>query len=119
MDSTHPPNTIDLYHMFSPDLEPTGKDKARLPKKHRRLSPEAETKRKSCTWGQLERLAQDQNAWTAASAPVGARVIVACCTLRIEVANRSCRSNFLPHPIPALTLLRQAPGRVATGVLIF
>ena len=38
--------------------------------------------------------------------------------------DRSCRSNFLPHtvtpgrPVPALTLQRQAPGRVATGVPI-
>ena len=34
MDWTHPPKASDLYHMPSPDLEPTGKEKAGLPKKH-------------------------------------------------------------------------------------
>ena len=39
--------------------------------------------------------------------------------------DRSCRSNFPSHPVtvyrpvPVLTLKRQAPGRVATGVPIF
>ena len=34
MDWTHPLKANDLYHTSSPDLEPTGKEKARPPKKH-------------------------------------------------------------------------------------
>ena len=52
MDWTHTPKSTDLYHTSSPDIEPTGKEKARPPKKN--LAP----KRMSYTWGQLERLAQ-------------------------------------------------------------
>ena len=32
-DWTHPPKAIDLYHTSNPDLEPTGKEKARPLKK--------------------------------------------------------------------------------------
>ena len=34
IDWTHPPTACGLYHTSSPDLEPTGKEKARAPKKH-------------------------------------------------------------------------------------
>ena len=34
MDRTHPPKANDLYQTSSLDLEPTGKEKARPPKKY-------------------------------------------------------------------------------------
>ena len=34
MNRTYPPKANDLYHTSNPDLEPTGKEKARPPKKH-------------------------------------------------------------------------------------
>ena len=34
LDQTHPPKASDLYHTSSPDLEPTGKEKVRPPKRH-------------------------------------------------------------------------------------
>ena len=62
MDWTHPLKANDLYHMSSPALEPTRNEEARLPKNTWRRNLEAKTKRMGHTWGQLERLTQDQDA---------------------------------------------------------
>ena len=65
MDWTHPPKPNDLYHTYIPDLKPTGKEKARPSENTCCHNLEAERKRLGYTWGQCERLAQDQDAWRA------------------------------------------------------
>ena len=43
-----------------------------------------------------------------------------CCHTEIELSTSPSHSILIPgRPVPALTLYRQAPGRVATGVPIF
>ena len=61
-----PSEANDLYHMSSPDLVLTGKEKARAAEETPGVRDlEAERKRTGCTWGRLERLAHDWDAWRA------------------------------------------------------
>ena len=64
-DWTQRSKSDDLYHIPNPNVEPTGTEKARPPKKH--LAPQSggQAKRLGYTGGQLEKMAQDRDAWTA------------------------------------------------------